>query len=235
MQRHLNLIQDSQSYEEKRVFPRFPFCSMTFKTDGSDLTFHVNDISFSGMQVMLRDGHHNFKEGDTYKGKLHWIKQTAEVEVTVVWTDLNSAGLSFNDDEALSEFLSYEHLHAGMKALHQAEIDLDIPHSLKYWLQSASAFELLVWAHSDGELGKFQIIFMDHFVEWNDGEGLRTGLVIDKRDHDTPLVHEDEFTLQMDNAVDSNRLSFCSRFVNTISERYLPEQCREFIVYKLRP
>ena len=57
MARHLNLVQSDFEQLEKIVFPRFPFCYLTFKCDEYDThVFEVKDISQTGMQLALKNG-----------------------------------------------------------------------------------------------------------------------------------------------------------------------------------
>ena len=77
MERHLNLIKTDFEQTEKRIFPRFPFSYLTFKSsnDGANKhVFEIKDISYTGMQLCLKDGGHDFTPGNTIGGTVHWQK-----------------------------------------------------------------------------------------------------------------------------------------------------------------
>ena len=73
MERRFNLIKSDFEKHEKRVLPRFPFCYLTFKSDETSRVYEVKDISYTGMQLALKDDEHNFKEDSALKGHIHWL------------------------------------------------------------------------------------------------------------------------------------------------------------------
>ena len=75
---------------------------------------------------------------------------------------------------------------------------------------------------------------MDGFVEWQDGEGLKTARVISKRDIDTPLINEDEFVFKIDNGLDLAKIDLASDLIDKIEARHLSSEVLDFIKIKLR-
>lgn len=239
MENHLSLIKTGYQEIEKRVFPRFPFNYLTFKgQNGQERVFAVKDISFTGMQLGLKDGGHPYKVGQAIVGELHWRGAILNLEAEVKWVHGQRLGLKFQEGEKfegeIKDFLSIENIVKGMRALHNSTMDLDLPSDLRYWLQADGPVEVFVWCHNDGEISRFQLVMMESFVEYQDGKGLKSGRVLTKRDLDTPLVQEDEFVFEMDETLDEERLSFAKSIIKEIPAEYLPSEVFDFLRLKLR-
>lgn len=239
MENHLSLIKTGYQDIEKRVFPRFPFNYLTFKAkNGMERVFAVKDISFTGMQLSLKDGGHPYKIGENVAGELHWRGAVLNLEAQVKWVHGQRLGVAFGGGEAfdkdIKSFLSIDNIIRGMRALHQSPMNLDLPSDLEYWLQADGPVEIFIWTHNDHEISRFQLVMMDSFVEYQDGKGLKSGRVLTKRDLDTPLVQEDEFVFEMDETLDEERLSFAQQIVLKIPPGFLPEDVQAFLRLKLR-
>ncbi len=238
MERHLSLIKTDYQELEKRVFPRFPFGFMIFR-EASDtkMVFEVKDISVTGMQLNFKDGTHNHCIGSEISGELHWRTATLKVKGKVQWVREASVGLSFDSsisfEEKMRSFLSYDNIVAHIKPLHKSELDLDLPNNLKYWLKADGVLDLFVWEHSSTGISRFQILMMEHFIEWEEGIGLKSGRVMTQRDLDTPLSLEDEFVFQIDSSVVSDKIELALGVVRKINIDHLPLEAREFLIYKL--
>ncbi|MBT3984458.1 MAG: PilZ domain-containing protein [Bacteriovoracaceae bacterium] len=239
MDRAFNLIKSEFLTHEKRLLPRFPYCYMTFKAKGPEHVFEVSDISVTGMQLSLRDGKHELDFGDAISGTLHWSGLEHTVTAKVRWLTNSRLGVEFdwdNSNAEMSKFLCAENIAKNIKPIHQFagdQLEIEIPGSLKYWLRADGPMEVFVWTHSDGEFSKVQIIMMQNFIEWEDGQGLSTGRTLSKRDMDTPLIHEDEFVFKMDSEVDTNKMDFSGEILKLISEDFLPADTVQFILRKL--
>lgn len=244
MERHLNLVESDFEELEKKVFPRFPFCFLTFKANGNssegdgDLTFEVKDISHSGMQIALRMGEHKLKKDETLSGLLHWSGEELQVSGTVRWSTEMRAGIEFHSSSQLrdkvTKLLDPAAFANRLKPVHAMDYGVDIPARLKFWLRADGPVEVFVWQHGDGEIAKFEMILMENFVEWEDTRGLKTGRVISKRDIDTPLLTEDEFVFQMDPSADTDKITRASRLISYISEKLMDPNVVQFITLKLR-
>lgn len=244
MERHLNLVESDFEELEKKVFPRFPFCFLTFKAsqaEGSaegDLTFEVKDISNSGMQIALRMGQHSLKKDNTISGLLHWSGVEIKVSGTVRWSTGMRAGIEFHSShqvrDRVSDLLDPAAFAERLKPVHAMDYGVDIPARLKFWLRADGPVEVFVWQHGDGEIAKFEMILMENFVEWEDTRGLKSGRVISKRDIDTPLLTEDEFVFQMDPTADKEKITKAARLIGHISESLMDPNVVQFITLKLR-
>lgn len=236
MERALNLVKTDFTEVEKRVFPRFPYCFLTFKGEGK-MTFEVKDISYTGMQLSLKDGAHNYQADQEITGDIHWRGKTMEAKGVVRWINGSRLGVAFTEDSAFQEeiksFLSVDNIVESMRPLHNSQMDLELPSNLKYWLRTDGPVELFVWQHNDGELARFQLVMLENFVEWEDGRGLKTGRVLTKRDLDTPLVTEDEFVFQMDEGVLDHKVDFGMEIIAKLPPHYLPEHTKDFLKLKL--
>ncbi len=239
MSRHLNLIKSDFEQVEKRVLPRFPFCFLTFKSGHNEsLVFEVKDISNTGMQLALKEGEHGVREGQNLHGFLHWKGSELEIQGQVKWVSKMRMGVEFSSAqsirEAVDKFLGPENIAKYLKPVHDMEYTNDLPANLKYWLRADGPVEVFIWQHSDGELSKFQILVMENFVEWQDGEGLKTARVLSKRDIDTPLLTEDEFVFKMDDHLDEAKIQLARELVNAIPENVLSVEVLQFLQLKIR-
>lgn len=239
MAAQLGLIKNTEPTTEKRIFPRFPFSSLTFKSHGNESgkVFEVKDISYRGMQVARRDGGHPFLDGADILGDLHWKGRELKIKGKVAWTEGARLGVTFDQDpkqlDDIKSFLSLENIISGLRPLHQSDLGIEVPTNLKYWLKADGPAEIFVWQHRDGELAKFQMILMDQFIEWEDGRGLKTGSVVKSVDRQTPLTVEDEFILNIDQNPESNKVEFAKRVIDQLTNDMLPNEAHEFMRMKL--
>jgi hypothetical protein len=237
MDRHLSLIKTDYQEMEKRVFPRFPFGFMIFKDEANKMVFEVKDISLSGMQITFRDGTHSFISGSTISGELHWRTSNLKVKAHVQWVREDSLGLSFDSsisfEDKMRGFLSYDNIVAHIKPLHKSELSLELPNNLKYWLKSDGVLDVFVWEHASSGISRFQVLMMEHFIEWEEGVGLKSGRVMTQRNLETPLSLEDEFVFQIDPEASVEKIEMALGVVRKITEDHLPLDAKEFLIYKL--
>ncbi len=238
MERHLSLIKTDFQELEKRVFPRFPFGFMIFKeANDNHMVFEVKDISVTGMQLCFRDGTHSYRVGSDIAGELHWRTSTIKVKGKVQWVREASLGLSFDSsisfEEKMRGFLSYDNIALHIKPLHKTDLSLELPNNLKYWLKADGVLDVFVWEHTSTGISRFQILMMEHFIEWEEGVGLKSGRVMTQRDLETPLALEDEFVFQIDPTVAPDKVEMALGVVRKISLDHLPLDAKEFLIYKL--
>lgn len=233
MERRFNLIKSDFEKHEKRVLPRFPFCYLTFKSDETSRVYEIKDISYTGMQLSLKEENHNFKEDHVLKGHIHWLGRNLDIAGTVKWHTQNRIGVEFMKKrevlEKVQHFLSMEEMVKHLKPLHKVNDGLDIPARLKYWLRSDGPIEFFIWQHNNGELAKVQVLFMETFVEWEDGTGVKTGRILSKRNVDSPLLNEDELVFKMDADLDPEKLTRVKELIEHISDDLLPNEVRTFL------
>jgi hypothetical protein len=238
MERHLSLIKTDYQELEKRVFPRFPFGLMIFKADSkANHVFEVKDISLTGMQLSFRDEHQAFNKGDTISGRLQWRNASMELKGKIEWSRGLSYGVSFDSsisfEEKMRTFLSFDNIISHIKPLHKTNIELEIPNDLKYWLKSDGVLEVFVWELKTTGISRFQILVMDHFIEWIEGTGVKTGKVMTQRNLETPLGLEDEFVFQIDEGIVESKVEMALGIVRKFTDEHLPTSAREFLIYKL--
>ena len=159
------------------------------------------------------------------------------IKAKIQWVREASLGISFDTsisfEEKMRSFLSFENVVAHIKPLHRSELAIELPNNLKYWLKADGVLDLFVWEHTTEGVSRFQILFMEQFIEWEEGLGIKTGKVMTQRDLETPLSLEDEFTFQIDNSVNTEKVEMALGVVRKISPDHLPLEAREFLVYKL--
>jgi hypothetical protein len=237
MQRHLNLIKTGHQEVEKRVFPRFPFSYLIFKDElKTQKTYEVKDISYTGMSLNVKDGECELALEDKVSGEIHWHGQVLKVEAIVKRVSSHNFGVEFVDDgqnqKRLKKFLSIKNIAKCMKPIHEYKSSMELPANLAYWLRCDGPFELFMWQHNDNELSKIQLIMMNSFIEWNDGKGLTSGKVLSIRDHDTPLLSEEEFEFLLDDGLDEDKLSFAHDMIAGLNQELLPEEAYQFLCRK---
>jgi hypothetical protein len=133
----------------------------------------------------------------------------------------------------MERFLSFENIVSHIKPLHLSKLEIELPNNLKYWLKSDGVLELFVWEHTQSGISRFQIILMEHFIEWEEGAGVKTGRVMTQRDLDTPLSSEDEFIFQIDDRPTQDKVDLALGIVRKLSEDQIPSSARDFLFYKL--
>jgi hypothetical protein len=237
MERRFNLIKSDFEKHEKRILPRFPFCYLTFKSDDTSRVYEIKDISHTGMQISLKDNENGFKEDSLLKGHIHWLGKNLDISGVVKWHTQNRLGVEFAKKrdvlEKIQNFLQMDEMVKRLKPLHKVEGGLEIPTRLKYWLRSDGPVEIFVWQHNDGEIAKCQMLFLETFVEWEDGVGLKTGRILSKRNVDSPLLTEDEWVFQIDQDVDAQKLDRVKSLLSHIGEDLLPREVTSFLVRQL--
>lgn len=238
MNRHLNLVKSDFEKLEKRVFPRFPFCYLTFKSSKENAhVFEIKDISSSGMQLGLKNGTHQWQEEQKIHGQIHWLGKELDVVGDIKWTTQRRLGVEFSNKpslrEKINDFLCVKNFARSIRPVHQMDLGSDLPARLKYWLRSDGPVEVFIWQHADGEFAKFQVLVMENFIEWSDGEGLQTGRIISKRDIDTPLIAEDEIVFKMDTGLDDEKIEIAKKLIADIPADYLTEETLDFVKMKL--
>ncbi|MCB9091572.1 MAG: PilZ domain-containing protein [Halobacteriovoraceae bacterium] len=244
MSRGLSLVNTAPDFDkiEKRILPRFPLNHLTFRLTEDDsahhTTFEIKDISFSGMQIERKLGDVMKSKGDTISGVISWFGEKCAIQGKVVWLRDKRMGIHFDDGailrEKISNFLNIENFVGKMKALHQEKYGIKRPNGLRYWLKADGAAEIFVWSSDNSEVAKFQIIVLGSFVEWIQGEGMRTGEVVSRRDTDIPLISEDEFAFHLDNEVSMRKIYEAHRLMENIPEQYMDNEISEFIIRNLR-
>jgi hypothetical protein len=237
MERRFNLIKSDFEKHEKRILPRFPFCYLTFKSDETSRVYEIKDISHTGMQLSLKEEEHQFKEDYILRGHIHWLGNHLDIAGVVKWQTQNRIGVEFAKKrevlEKVQEFLDLSEIVKRLKPLHKVDGGLEIPARLKYWLRSDGPVELFVWQHNDGEMAKFQILFLETFVEWEDGQGLKTGRILSKRNVDSPLINEDEWVFQIDQNIDVQKLERVIGLVEKITDDLIPSEVSTFLLRQL--
>lgn len=237
MERRFNLIKSDFEKHEKRVLPRFPFCYLTFKSDETSRVYEIKDISHTGMQISLKEEASIFDADTILKGSIHWLGKNLDIAGTVKWSTSNRLGVEFVKRrevmEKVQEFLNIDEIVKRLKPLHKLESGLEIPPRLKYWLRSDGPVEIFVWQHGDGEIAKAQILFLETFVEWEDGAGLKTGRILSKRNVDSPLLNEDEWVFQIDANSDVEKLARVKELINLVPSLLLPSEAKIFLARQL--
>lgn len=230
------LVSSNFENVDKRVLPRFPLSSLIFKPklEGKAHWNHamvVRDISATGLQVELMEGDIPFSKGQNLRGDLHWKSAKLNIKVEIKWSADNRMGLAFveNSKKDITKFLSIDNIISGLRPIHELGFEAQIPSNLKYWLMADGPVEIFLWTQKDGDLGKFQIIIFDQYVEWDAEFGLRTGRVLSKRDLETPLISSDEMLFGADSVTHVDKIARAIELINALPPEYLNEMACEYM------
>ena len=198
----LSLIKTEQRPSERRKLPRFPFCFLLFRPEGSKSALEVSDISQTGMQVQSKSESMTYHRGQEIKGEMSWYGDSVEVKAAVAWVHGQRAGLKFLEIEQfkhqLEKFFDISRVVEHLRPAHEQKMGFEIPNNLKIWLKTDGPVELFIWEHNDSEIQSFQVILWDQYLEWEDGKGLSTGRVIGRRNLETPLMQENVYDFEPD-------------------------------------
>jgi hypothetical protein len=240
-ERHLGLVKLSENHTVKRLLPQFPFSYLTFKSHGYDehnsQVFEVKDILPHGMQIELKNGDQSISPSDIISGELHWKGAQLNVSGIVKWIDGQKLGVAFRTDrnflEEIGHFLSLKNIVERLKPVHMADIGLEIPSNLKYWLRADGPVEVFVWPNGQN-YSEFLILLFDQVINWKEDDGIRTGQIVTKRNLDTPLFSENEFIFNLDEENDEIKIEKAHDFMKLIPEDYLEADVLQLIKCKLR-
>lgn len=238
MENHFSLIKNTRGTQEVRKLPRFPFCYLTFKCDDgeNDRVFEVVDISPSGIQLNLKSSI-SLKNGSLLSGHLHWAGDKIEIKAQVIWQNQQRVGLEFANmtqfRKEIEKFLTIPRFAKHLKPIHEMNFGAELPTNLKYWLRADGPCEVFIWNHPRVAFECFQILIMEHFVEWQDGIGLKTGRVLSKRNVDSPLLTEDEFVFLFDHEIDGKKLKQALSLIENTQSEYLDKETFNFLFMKL--
>lgn len=234
---HLNLVKSSNKTIAKRVLPRFPFSHLIFRSADDGRVYQVRDISYAGMRLCLKDGEQVFQEKQDILGTLDWKGDKLEINAVTKWVSSDALGVEFKQSNTFNnqirEFLSFEKIVSQMRPIHNNNLGIDMPNNLRYWMQSDGPWELFVWQYSYGELSKLQMLLMENFIEWVDGEGVKTGRLVTKKDIETPLESEDEIIFEEDKIVDLEKIKIAKNLIENIPDEYIPKSTSVFLLQKL--
>ena len=75
---------------------------------------------------------------------------------------------------------------------------------------------------------------MDKMIEWQDGQGLFTGMVIKHKDLDTPLRTEEEIQFNIDEVPNKEVLKMAMDLMSLIPHEHLSRGAVDFILQKLK-
>ncbi len=231
----LGLVCGSASLEErvrreKRILPRYPYNTMTFKLAGENISnaFEVLDISPIGMQIFDRSGASKISQNASVLGILSFKGERIRIEGKVRWAKEKKMGIIFNESERdiLSEFLSLKKVVRGFMELHKDREELEVrglSPLLKYWFKGEGPVELFLWSHPWGGIQKIQIVIFDTFIEWEDGKGLQTALARERKDFETPLIQTDEYLFEFDCIPDNDKLARGRELAKELSSAQMAE------------
>lgn len=237
----LSLIKNDR-VREKRVVPRFPLKTMAWKCEAiSGHALLVKDISYTGMQIGCAGEIERLNIGETYKGLLKWGGDQLELKGKVRWVKAEPTGTVFGLEfdctnglaAELKRFLRIGQISKRMRLINRDDFSVETPTDLKYWLKSDGPGEIFFWQHRDGEFSRIQLLILDKLIEWIDGEGLKTGLLVENRNIESPLSPKEEILFDMDEQVDLESLQLARELITGLPSELIPDNVLQFLQRKL--
>lgn len=237
----LSLIKNDR-VREKRIVPRFPLKTMAWKCERiSSHALLVKDISYTGMQIGSAGEIESLNIGETYNGILKWGGDQLELKGKIRWVKADQGntvfGIEFDSTNGLvvelKNFLRIGQISKRMRLINREDFSVETPTDLKYWLKSDGPGEIFFWQHRDGEFSKIQLLILDKLIEWIDGEGLKTGMLVENRNIESPLSPKEEILFDMDEHVDLESLQLAKDLINDLPNELIPDNVMQFLQRKL--
>jgi hypothetical protein len=237
----LSLIKNDR-VREKRIVPRFPLKTMAWRCELiSSHALLVKDISYTGMQIGCAGDINSLIIGKSYEGTLKWGGDQLKLKGKVRWVKSEVSGtvfgLEFDSTNGLAvelrTFLRIGQISKRMRLINKDDFSVETPTDLKYWLKSDGPGEIFFWQHRDGEFSKIQLLILDKLIEWIDGEGLKTGLLVENRNIESPLSPKEEILFDMDEDVDLESLQLARDLISDLPSELIPENVMQFLQRKL--
>ena len=227
---------------EKRIFPRFPFAFLFFRTkiQKSDLTCHVLDISLDGMQIEMTTDEVELRSGQDSQGEIHWLGESLLVKGKIKWVFQKRAGIEFQLDEKnkimLEKLLAAEAISKQFKPIHdilpKIRPDFELPQGLFLWLRAEGPFEIFAWKNNN-EIYRFQILMLNQFVEWRQDSDRLTGQIQFRRESELPLTLEKECLFVFDPRPNQTLINKAKDLIIPINQQILPRETQNFFIEKL--
>lgn len=247
MEKHLNLIKNTEDSIEKRVFPRFPFQALHFRPQNNCkdqfTPLEISNISSTGMKISGVVSENIFQHSQQLEGEILGRGIKIPVHGKIVWAREYKNGWEWGVEfcsktqsaQLFGDLFSLQKAAQQLRSVHSCaqESDFILPGDLKYWLKGDGTVEVFIWQHPDGEFSRFHILFFNTMVEWEDGKGLKTAELLDHRERETPLSPEDEFTFSFDHTPCREKIASTLKLVEMISPSVLPENASDFLCLKL--
>ena len=231
----LGLVKNNSPFLEQRLLPRHSFEYLLFKLDFPAATLAVVDISPQGMQLRKR-GDLSFSVGQAVQGKLAWDGSFLSITGEISWANEEGCGVKFKLDSVqekqFKDFFAPKSVAAHLRLVKPN--DENNLANLKCWLHAGKAAEILVWQHPGGQVAKIQVIYLGNLVEWEDGQGLRTGQITSVRPSDTPLQLQETLAVAVDKKCQDKKLQLAKELVQHLPSDLLPGEVQDFITLKLR-
>jgi hypothetical protein len=234
--------KDFAQPSEKRVLPRFPFAYLFFRTsrNNKDITCHVHDISYEGMQIELMTDESEFRIGQDASGEINWLGETLKVSGKIKWVYQKRAGIEFQLDgpnlNLLKKLLASEAISKQFKPIHEilpkVRPDFELPQDLFLWLRAEGPFEIFAWKKNN-EIYRFQILMLNQFVEWRQELDQLTGHIQFRRESELPLTLEKECLFVFDPRPDSALITKAKDLLSQINHRILAQNIQDFFLQKL--
>ena len=91
-----------------------------------------------------------------------------------------------------------------------------------------------MWIEHHDQFCKFQTLFMENLVEWQEGIGLKTGKLHEDQQWKNPPTERNQFMVKLDQNIDRLKISQICEIIENIPSDKIQESAREFILMKLK-
>jgi hypothetical protein len=165
----------------RRIFARYPIDHKHLKLLNEQDILMVKELSTKGFSTEVSQrGYERFASGDVYEARIRYAAEFFDLEVKVAWKRDQCVGFEIINANAmtmhfLKRLLRPVEIANSMKSVEAAFVNNSAG---KSWFHGDHQTDLYVWQHPESHrLTAWQLNSGLTYVEWNDRDGLSTGVV----------------------------------------------------------
>lgn len=198
----VRILSMTHKLEDRRVLPRFPLHSEQVKIhmESYERIFALRDLSLSGVGIDLLE-HGDvllFPEKKDCKAELHLQGEWFQIDLKVARNGAASVGFSFVEpsDELrkrIEDFLDPIRIGNSLKQISMENAPEAFGEGITRWYHGESNADLYLCENAEGQPFRVLLTWNGLFLEWVNGEELRTG-ELEHEQGSKVLLHYDQTT-----------------------------------------
>ena len=160
---------------ERRTWPRLTLSTEQIRLSDGKI-YGVADISATGMAIRILNSNDliHFSVGALIEGHLNIRRQKYPVRARVRHVGKDLVGCQFDSltpdvQKTLNQMLDPSLIGAGLKPIPTQDLHL--------WYHGSSGTEFMIYRAYDGTIQKISILVLGNLVQWQEEQGLITGVV----------------------------------------------------------
>lgn len=223
--------KNDASGAERRLLPRLTLSHEQFRLDATGKLFSVADLSLKGMAVRVveREDLVHFTVGRELTGILNLRREKYPVQARVRHIGKDLVGCEFHDltkdvETALARTLDPKVLGQEMKPVPSNDLGI--------WYHGTSGTEFMIWRDYDGRQTKLAILVLGNLVQWDEEQGLQTGVVKSsfEESHVLGVTRFETLLIDRDFRIDHQKLSIAKTLLLSCN---LPEELKRWCLRRL--